>query len=683
MSKLTELRQKAEQVATGSAKRGAQRLWLPLVAVAAVIALVAVSCGGGSGAGSDIAKERKLSQADQDAALMTYTPSGRHDPYIMLASGGHSGQLFVVGIPSMRILRSIGVFTPEAWAGWGFGNKVTDEVLAEGDWQGKPIRWGDTHHPSISETNGEYDGEFIFINDKANAREAVVNLKDFETKQIIKNPLTLSDHGGSFVTPDTEWVVEGGQYATPLGFKYGPVEQYRELYRGMITMWKFDRQAGRIDPSKSFAMELPPYWQDLCDSGKKVSDGWIFCNSFNTETANGGDLPKAQGGPGGEPFEKSTTVHEMDYLHVINLKKAAEVAAAGKTVNIGGFPVIPLETTNQEGLLYFVPEPKSPHGSDVHPSGEFIVVAGKLDPHVTIYSFKKIMKAIEDKKFKEDPYGPYGVPVIDFDSAKEAQVEIGLGPLHTQFDNKGYAYTSLFLDSAVARWSFGGKYAPKDDKPWALIQKTKVQYNIGHLATAEGDTVSPDGNWLVALNKWSLDRFFPTGPLLPQNFQLLDISKGGKDMPVLYDMPMGIGEPHYAQIIKADKLKPFKVYPGVGFDPGTMAIDPTAPKQGQEKITRNGNNVTIDMTAIRSHFTPDRVELKAGDNVTWRITNLEQAQDATHGFNIPGYNINVSLEPGETATVQFVADRSGVFPFYCLEFCSALHLEMAGYMTVQ
>jgi nitrous-oxide reductase len=193
----------------------------------------------------------------------------------------------------------------------------------------------------------------------------------------------------------------------------------------------------------------------------------------------------------------------------------------------------------------------------------------------------------------------------------------------------------------------------------------------------------------VALNKWSIDRFFPPGPLLPQNLQLVDITQPPSDdsetggMQLLYDMPLGMGEPHYAQIIKADKLAPFEVYPEIGYDPAIMAVDPDAPVSGNERVERNGNNVEIWMTAIRSHYTPDRVDLKAGDNVTWHITNIDTSFDATHGFALPAYNINLSLEPGETATIEFVADQSGVFPFYCSEFCSALHLEMAGYMLVE
>ena len=120
------------------------------------------------------------------------------------------------------------------------------EVLAEGNADGSDIRWGDTHHPALSETAGDYDGQFLFINDKANARVAVIDLRDFETKQIVKNPIAINDHGGTFVTPNTEWIIEGGQYAAPLGWEYSSLENYADDYRGMITFWKFDREAGRI-----------------------------------------------------------------------------------------------------------------------------------------------------------------------------------------------------------------------------------------------------------------------------------------------------------------------------------------------------------------------------------------------------------------------------------------------------
>lgn len=651
------------------------RISWPRIALMGVVAMFAPSLTAQTM--SDVQKaatERGLTTADLLAAAKTFTPSGMKDEYIMFSSGGHSGQVFVIGVPSMRMLRSIAVFTPEPWQGWGYG--VGGDILAQGNVKGKVNTWGDTHHPAISETAGEYDGEFLFINDKINARVGVIDLRDFETKQIIKNPLTVSDHGGTFVTPNTEYVIEGGQYAVPWGSEYAPISEYKTKYRGSVTLWKFDRKKGRIDTSQSFALELPPYWQDLADAGKLASDGFIFMNSLNSEMATGGIQDKKP------PFEAGVSRNATDFLHFIDWRKAEAVYKAGKVEQIHGFPVISLATAVSEGLLHLTPEPRSPHGVDVAPKGDFIVVSGKLDPHVTIYSMAKVKQAIADKNYSGTD--EFGVPILDFDSVVEAQVELGLGPLHTQFGPDGYAYTSLYLDSAVARWTMGGPYGAGTPEPdWTLVHKTPVHYNVGHIGVAEGDTVSPDGKHLIAFNKWSVDRFFAPGPLLPQNFQLIDISKPGTDMPVIYDMPIGVGEPHYAQIVKADKLRPWTTYPEVGWDPHTMSLDPMAPKAKMERIERKGTTVEVYMTAIRSHFNPEHITVNVGDKVVWRITNIERAVDAVHGFSIPVYNINLSLEPGETAKFEFVADTPGTFPFYCSEFCSALHLEMMGYLMVQ
>ena len=624
--------------------------------------------GGLPATAMQIASERGLTPNDINAALKTFMPSGKWDEYYMFASGGHSGNILVIGVPSMRILKQIAVFAPESWQGYGYGSKESEEILDAGNVDGVKIRMGDTHHPALSETAGDYDGQFLFINDKANARLAVIDLRDFETKQIVKDPNVISNHGASFVTPNTDYVIMSSQYATPLGWDYAPLAEYQEKYRGMITLWKFDREKGRIDPQQSFAIEIPPYWQDLCDAGKLVSDGWGFCNSINTEMATGGI---EEGNP---PFEAGVSQRDMDYLHIFNWKKAAEVYKAGKGEMINGMAVIRMQTAVDEGILFFAPEPKSPHGADVTPDGKYIVVAGKLDPHVTIYAFDKIQKAIADKNWEPDPFG---VPVLNFDAVKHAQIELGLGPLHTQFDDKGFAYTSLFLDSAVAKWTWGSDN-PED---WKLIEKTPVQYNVGHISAAEGDTVSPDGHYLVALNKWAVDRFLPVGPLLPQNEQLVDI--GGDKMQVIYDMPMGVGEPHYAQMIKADKIKAWNTYPEVGWDPVTQAKSEFATALGEEKVVRDGSNVEVFMTAVRSHLTPEHVQLKKGDHVTWHITNVETAHDATHGFQLAGYNISLSIEPGESTTFEFDAVNDGTYAYYCTEFCSALHLEMMGYMLVE
>jgi nitrous-oxide reductase len=622
-----------------------------------------------------VIRERTLSPDDVTAALATYMPTGKLDEYVMFASGGHGGQVLAIGLPSMRILRTIAVFSPEPWQGYGYGVKET-AFPAPGESAGPgrgPLSWGDTHHPALSETAGDYDGQFLFINDKPNGRLAVIDLRDLETKQIVANPIFNNNHGSTMVTPNTEYVVEGSQYAVPLGHKYAPISKYKEVYRGAMTFWKFDRKAGRIDQGQSFAIELPPYWQDLADSGKVASDGWVFQNSFNTEMATGG-IEK-----GNPPFEAGAAQRDMDYLHVINYRNAEQAIAAGKYTDIHGFRVIPIKTAVEAGILAFIPEPKSPHGVDVCPGGEHIVVSGKLDPHVTIYHMDKIKQAIAAKDYEGTD--EFGVPILRFDAVKEAQVEVGLGPLHSQFDNQGYAYTSLFLDNGVARWTLGGCKYKAPEPPWKLVATVPVHYNVGHIAAAEGDTVSPDGRFLVALNKWSVDRFLNLGPLLPQNLQLIDIARTGESIQRLYDLPVGNAEPHYAQIIKADKLKCWEVYPEVGWDSHEQKKHPHATTKGS--IKRAGKAIEVNMVAQRSHFDPEHVEVKKGDRLTWTITNVERTRDATHGFCIPSYNIAASIEPGETVTIDLVADKEGVFPFYCVEFCSALHLEMTGYFIVE
>jgi len=608
-------------------------------------------------------QERSLTDENVTAALKTYTPTGVKDEYYIFASGGHSGQMLVIGVPSMRLLKVVAVFTPEPWQGYGYGDQ-TDALLRSGDRDGKQLNWADTHHPALSETAGDYDGRWVFLNDKANARVAVISLEDFTTKQIVYSDLIRSDHGATFVTPNTEYVIEGAQYPVPLGGEYAPIEQFQEKYRGAVIFWKFDREAGRIVPEQSWAMELPPYMQDLSDAGKLASDGWVFLNSFDTEMSYGGN---AEGNP---PLESGASQNDMDYMHIINWRAAEAVVEAGKTETISGMRVIRLQTAIDEGLLHFVGEPKSPHGVDVTPDGKELVVAGKLDTHATVYSFEKIKGLIEQRKFAGTD--PYGVPILPFEESIRGQAEIGLGPLHTQFDADGNAYTSVFIESTVAKWSL------KDLK---VIEKLPVHYNIGHLLAAEGDTVSPDGHYVVAMDKWSLDRFADVGPLLPQNFQLIDVS--GPSMQLLYDMPIPIGEPHYAQMIKADKLHPIIAYSPVGIDPLTDKEDPFKVVGGQEGIVRKADGVHVSITAVRSHFTPDTIRVKRGDTVHLHITNVEQAHDATHGFAIASHNINLSLEPGEHANVTFKANRAGVFPLYCTEFCSALHLEMAGYLLVE
>jgi nitrous-oxide reductase len=295
-----------------------------------------------------------------------------------------------------------------------------------------------------------------------------------------------------------------------------------------------------------------------------------------------------------------------------------------------------------------------------------------------VYSFQQIQDAIAAGNFEGTD--DYGLPIVSFEAAVAGQVEVGAGPLHSQYDDEGYGYTSLFLESAVAKWSLGPPWH-EGENAFQLVDKVGVHYNIGHLATTHGDTMKPRGKYLVALNKWSADRFTNVGPLHPQNFQLVDLS--GETMDLLYDMPIGIGEPHYAQIISADIVQATQVY-----DLGTSAMtgerDPNAIVDGAVPRIEHRPGVTeVWMSAVRSQFAPDVIPVKKGDRVIIHITNIEQLEDATHGFSIPDHDINLSIDAGETVTMEYIADTAGSYAFYCTEFCSALHLEMQGWIIVE
>jgi nitrous-oxide reductase len=611
-----------------------------------------------------VMKARGLTQKDLLAAAKTYTPTGGRDEYLAFSSGGQSGHVIVYGVPSMRILKYIAVFTPEPWQGYGFDDE-SKAVLAMGQTQPGEITYGDTHHPAISETNGEYDGKFLFINDKANPRIAVIDLHDFETKQIVVNPVFKSSHGGAFVTSNTEYVIEAAQYATPFeNKKYVPLEEFNDKYRGGMTYWKFDRKKGRIQTDQSFTVMAPPYSQDLSDFGKGPSEGWSFTNSFCSERYVGG-IEK-----GRPPYEAGCSQKDTDFMHVVNWKKAEALVKAGKATKINGHDVLTIKTMTENNAMFLIPEPKSPHGVDVTPDGKFLVVSGKLDSHTTVYSFEKIMAAIDGKKFEKKD--DYGIPILNMKSVIHKQVELGLGPLHTQFDSKKcVAYTSLYVDSMVGKWNYcTGK----------VLDKISIHYNIGHLMTMEGDTVSPDGKYLVALNKLAIDRFNPVGPLHPQNHQLIDIS--GDKMELLYDMPIPLGEPHYVVAIKADKLKPANRYKS-GWNSRTDKRSKYKTRAGREKTVKTPGKVEVYGTTIRSHITPETIEAEVGDTIVLHFTNLERAEDETHGFAIYGHNVNLSLEPGKTVSATFKVTEEGVYPYYCTEFCSALHLEMQGYLLVK
>ncbi len=342
--------------------------------------------------------------------------------------------------------------------------------------------------------------------------------------------------------------------------------------------------------------------------------------------------------------------------------RAAQAAVdAGQATNYGGAPV--LDPSQVDNIAWYFPLAKSPHGVDVSPDGRWIIGSGKLSPTTTVFDIEKIKTAIQNGDFEETIDG---IPVLTYNSVREAEIPVGLGPLHTQFDGNGYAYTSLFVESAVAKWKLPPYDAGADMNQY-VVDKIPVAYNIGHLVTAEGDSRSPDGNYLVALNKLSKGRHLSVGPSIPESAQLIDIT--GDRMKLLYDA-FTEPEPHYAVMIHADKIDPIEVYrrddPEWPQNPDAIwAVEDT-------RVERRGRTVEVWMLAVNQ-----------GDRVIIHVTNIEQTRDELHGLAINDYDINIVIDPGETKTVTFTADKSGVFAFYCTNFCSALHQEMQGYLLVR
>jgi len=587
------------------------------------------------------------------AALATYVAPGDLDEYYLFYSGGHSGQIFVAGIPSMRHISTIPVFTPYPGTGYGFDDE-TKEMLSG-------YSWGDSHHPGLSETNGEYDGRWLFINDNANGRIARIDLRDFKTKQILKVPNISANHGSSFVTPNSEYVTMATRMSVPIPLgTYADVTEYATKYKGIAAGIKLDPGTGEM--SLGWEVLAPPFNYDLGDAGKGPSEGFLFWTCYNSEREfiEGGKL------------EVTASQKDKDFILIVDYREAEKAIAAGKFRNIAGAPVIDPEKA--PGVAYFIPLAKSPHGVDVAPSGRWIVGSGKLSPTTTVYDIEKIKKAIADKDFEETIDG---IPVLTYTSVREAEIPVGLGPLHTQFDGKGNAYTSLFVESAVAKWKLPPYEAGADMNQYVL-DKIPVAYNIGHLVSAEGDSMSPDGNYLVALNKLSKGRHLSVGPSIPESAQLIDIT--GDKMKLLYDA-FTEPEPHYAVIIKADKINAIEVYKKD--DPDWPANPEAVWTPEETRIERKGKTVEVWMMAVRSFFAPDVIRVNRGDKVIIHVTNIEQTRDELHGFAVDEYNINLVVDPGETKTVTFTADKRGVYPFYCTNFCSALHQEMQGYLLVK
>ncbi|MBN8650640.1 MAG: Sec-dependent nitrous-oxide reductase [Cytophagales bacterium] len=603
-----------------------------------------------------------------DAASKAFVPPGKYDEFYNVVSGGFNGQMSIYGLPSGRLFRIIPVFSQFPESGWGYSEETKPMLNTSHGF----VPWDDLHHIALSTTNGEHDGRWAFGNANNTPRVARVDMKTFKTVEILELPNSGGNHSSPFITENTEYVVAGTRFSVPVGDKTDvPISSFKENFKGYISFISVDPTDGKM--KIAFQLKTPGVSFDLARAGKGKSHGWFFFSTYNTEQAY-------------TLLEVNASQKDKDFIMAVNWKKAEEYIKAGKGtkskakyahnvwdehthtgVSTIMDEVLQLDPAELKDIIYFIPCPKSPHGCDTDPTGEYIVGSGKLAALIPVFSFTKIQQAIANKEFE----GEFaGIPVIKYEAALHGEVKKpGLGPLHTEFDAKGNAYTSFFVSSEIVKWNV---------QSLEVLDRVPTYYSIGHLSVPGGPTKKPHGKYVVAYNKITKDRYLPTGPELTQSAQLYDIS--GDKMQLILDFPT-TGEPHYAESIPAELVMPNSVKI---FKLEENKHPYAALGEGQAKVERKGNQVHVYMTAIRSHLTPDNIEgVKLGDDVYFHVTNLEQDWDVPHGFAIKGASTaEVLVMPGETQTLKWKPLTTGVFPFYCTDFCSALHQEMQGYVRV-
>jgi nitrous-oxide reductase len=626
---------------------------LTLAAAAGVI----YACAGTSKSGNLVTS---------DAASKVYVAPGQYDEFYAFLSGGYNGQVSVYGLPSGRMLKNIPVFSQNPENGYGYSEET--KALLQTSYGMVP--WDDTHHTELSQTDGVPDGRWLFINGNNTPRIARIDLATFETVEILEIPNAAGGHASPFTTPNNKYVVSATRFSVPIPNADVAIDTYKKNFKGTLSFIKAN-EAGKFEIA--FQILMPGYNYDLGHAGKGPSDGWFFFTSYNSEQAN-------------TKLEENASRNDKDFIAAVNYAQAEKCVADGKAKTVPAqyrhnymndksrtavsevkTSVPMLDPKTCDGLVYYLPTPKSPHGVDVDPTGQYIVAGGKLASVIPVHSFDKLKAAIAAKAFETVIDG---IPVLKYEAVLAGEVQKpGLGPLHTEFDGKGYAYTSFFISSEVVKWKLG---------TWEVVDRAPTYYSIGHLMIPGGDSRKPWGKYLVAMNKITKDRYLPTGPEMAQSAQLFDIS--GDRMKLLLDFPT-FGEPHYAQAIPAEIVK------GRSLKYYSLAenTNPYAAKSEKETgISRSGKRVDIKAIAIRSHFAPDNIEgVKMGDTVYFHITNIEQDWDIMHGFAVLGNtNAELLIQPGETRTLKWVPTRVGVFPFYCTDFCSALHQEMQGYIRV-
>jgi nitrous-oxide reductase len=613
----------------------------------------------------------KMKNADSvvsgDAATKVYVAPGKYDEFYNFVSGGFSGNVTVYGLPSGRLLKTIPVFSVFPENGYGYSEETKPMLNTSNG----PVAWDDQHHLELSQTDGKQDGRWLFANANNTPRIARIDLASFRTAEILQIPNSAGNHSSPFTTENTEYVVAGTRFSVPLGDADVPISSFKKNFKSTASFIKVDKTTGNM--SVAFQIVLPGMNLDLSHAGKGPSHDWFFFSCYNTEQAY-------------TMLEVNASQKDKDFIVAVNWKKAEEYANSGKghkmpasyahntydesTHNAKSViekDVLVLDPKDCPDMVYMIPCPKSPHGADVDPSGEYIVGSGKLAALIPVFSFEKISKAIQDKQFEGNFYG---IPVIKYEAALHGEVKKpGLGPLHTEFDGKGNAYTSMFLSSEVVKWRLSDLQ---------VLDRAPTYYSVGHLMIPGGDTKNPSPKYLVAYNKITKDRYLPTGPELCQSAQLYDIS--GDKMQLILDFPT-TGEPHYGQACPAGLIKDKQVK---FYDIAKNRNEFVTMGEKKANVIRKGNRVDVYMTAIRSHLVPDNIEgVYVGDEVYFHVTNLEQDWDIPHGFAVKNSSsVDLLIMPGETQTMKFTVQKQGIYPFYCTDFCSALHQEMSGYLRV-